>query len=69
MERPPSSTLSLHMLQLLQKMNTHKRLEQILEEHRLERNVDWQPMSIITDQFPAPSYLLQEIKCTCIRLN
>ena len=69
MERPPSSTLSLHMLQLLQKMNTHKRLEQILEEHGLEKNVDWQPMSIITDKFPAPSYLLQEIKCTCIRLN
>ena len=60
-----------HMLRVHLELNTCKNFEQRLEEedHGFERNADGQLVPIITHKHPAPSYLLQDLKCSWEKPN
>ena len=59
------------MLRAHLEVNTCKNLEQRLEgeDHGFQRNVDGQLIPIITDKPPAPTCLLQDMKCSCKKPN
>ena len=59
---PTSRAFRFHMLRAHLEVNNYKNLEQRLED--FERNVDEQLIPITTDKPPAPSYLLQDKKCS-----
>ena len=59
------------MLRAHLEVNTYKNLEQRLEEedHGFEKNADGQLIPIITDMLPAPTYLIQDLKCRSEKPN
>ena len=64
----PTSRLSrFHVLRVRLEVNTCKNLEQRLEEedHGFKRNANGNLIPIITDKPPAPTYVLQDMKCSC----
>ena len=68
---PTSRAFRFHMLRTHLEVSTCKNLEQRLEGegYGFERNADEHLIPIITDTPPAPSYLLQDMKCSCEKPN
>ena len=69
---PPTSTaFRFHMLHAHLEVKTCKNLEKRLEgeDHGFQRNADGQLIPIITDKPSAPTYLLQNMKCSCEKPN
>ena len=68
---PTSRSFRFHMLRTHLEANTCKNLEQRLkeEDHGFARNSDGELIPTITDMPPAPSYLLQDMKCSCSKPN
>ena len=68
---PNSRAFRFHILRAHLEVNTYKYLEQRLEEedHGFEKNVNGQLIPIITDKPPEPTYLLQDMKCSCEKPN
>ena len=68
---PTSRVFRFHMLRVHLEANTCKNLNQRLEQedHGFERNADGQLIQIITDKPLAPTYLLQDMKCSCKKPN
>ena len=68
---PTSRAFRFHMLRARLEGNTCKNLEQRLEEedHGFQRNADGQLIPIITDKSRASTYLLQDMKCSCVKPN
>ena len=69
--QPTTSAFKFHMLRTHLEVNTTKNLEQNLdpEEYGFRKNSNGQYIPVITDKPPAPTYLLQEIKCNCQKPN
>ena len=68
---PTMRVFRFHILRAHLEVNTYQNLEQRLEEedHGFERNPDEHLILIITDKPPAHTYLLQDMKCSCEKLN
>ena len=68
---PTSRALRFHMLRAHLEVNTCKNLEQRLEgeDHGFQKNANGQLIPIITGKPPAPTYHLQDMKCSCEKQN
>ena len=68
---PTSRAFRFHMLRTHLEVNTLMNLSQSLDPEKFgfQKDKDGQLIPIITDKLPAPSRLLQEIKCGCQKPN
>ena len=67
---PTSRAFRFHMLRTHLEVNNYKNLEQNLnpEDYGFARKED-NLIPIVTDKPAAPDYLLQEIRCACMKAN